>query len=241
MAAQHQRHEADTDTLSPKLLVLDDLERTVLDVIAGLRYDGCTVDHVENTDAAAEALRIAAFDLIVVDQRLPSDRVRGGTSFMRALRSGAYGQLNVDTPFVLLTASSEAEDARIAESISGCLDTIQKGDDKVARIRFAIARVMPDFRARDERSIELEERAVVTLRRADRVKSDDSWLFEVDEWGLGGEEQLRVLAIELPVGVDEELSRAIGDVYVEASVNLAARSAAELRPRDFRLSATRLL
>ena len=204
--------------------------------MAGLRYDGCEVEHSADVAEAEVALGRQKFDLLVVDQRLPSDPKRGGTSFVRYLR--AEDGMNKDVPFVLLTASSDPRDLELAESIPGCLDVIQKGDEKLRRIRDAVAKAFDEFVPRDERHDPSEERLFVTMRRVERLSTDDGkWAFEIDEWSDGKNSRLFVNSVELPFGVREELNRSDYDVYVEASVNLSASEAAELRPRDFRLSA----
>lgn len=222
-------------TPPPRLLMIDDIRRTVLDIIAQLRYDGCVVEPVESEVVAAEFLRTTPYSMLVVDQRLPGDEVRGGTNLVRALRKGVHGDLNQTVPFVLLTASEDEEDRRDAESISGCLDVIRKAGDVIRRVRTALAAADETFVPRDLREQASEERLYVTLRCESRAAEQGRWEFAIDEWMGSDGDPLWISEIELPDGVTEQLRAIEKPVFVEASVNLAATKARQLRPRDFRL------
>ena len=69
-----------------------------------LQREGCRVDHVQNGDAALAALAHSAYDLVLMDVRMP---VLGGMEATRALRVRG-----VDTPVVALTANAFEDDRR---------------------------------------------------------------------------------------------------------------------------------
>ena len=69
-----------------------------------LQREGCRVDHVQNGDAALAALAHSAYDLVLMDVRMP---VLGGMEATRALRLRG-----VDTPVVALTANAFEDDRR---------------------------------------------------------------------------------------------------------------------------------
>ncbi len=69
-----------------------------------LRREGATTEHVEGGEAALEALMHGAFDLVLMDVRMPG---LGGLEATRALRARG-----VDTPVVALTANAFEDDRR---------------------------------------------------------------------------------------------------------------------------------
>ena len=101
------------------LLIEDDtvLGAAVRDQIAG---EGRSVDWVTRLDAAADAVRFAAFDLILLDLMLPDGR---GIGFLKALRS--RGDV---TPVIVLTALDQVSD-RIEGLNAGADDYLVKPFD----------------------------------------------------------------------------------------------------------------
>ncbi|HUO12723.1 MAG TPA: response regulator, partial [Caulobacteraceae bacterium] len=69
-----------------------------------LRREGATVEHVESGEAALEAVDGDAFDLILMDVRMPG---AGGLEATRRLR-----ELGVETPVIALTANAFDDDRR---------------------------------------------------------------------------------------------------------------------------------
>ena len=101
------------------LLIEDDtvLGAAVRDQIAG---EGRSVDWVTRLDAAADAVRFAAYDLILLDLMLPDGR---GIGFLKALRS--RGDV---TPVIVLTALDQVSD-RIEGLNAGADDYLVKPFD----------------------------------------------------------------------------------------------------------------
>jgi CheY-like chemotaxis protein len=73
-----------------------------------LRREGATVDHVESGEAALEAAAGGAYDVILMDVRMPG---AGGLEATRRLRA-----LGDETPVIALTANAFDDDRR------ACLD-----------------------------------------------------------------------------------------------------------------------
>jgi CheY-like chemotaxis protein len=69
-----------------------------------LEREGCQVDHAADGEAALQALAQAAYDLVLMDVRMP---VMGGMEASRALRARG-----VTTPIVALTANAFEDDRR---------------------------------------------------------------------------------------------------------------------------------
>ena len=101
------------------LLIEDDtvLGAAVRDQIAG---DGQSADWVTRLDAAGDAVRGAAYDLILLDLMLPDGR---GIGFLKALR--ARGEV---TPVIILTALDQVSD-RIEGLNAGADDYLVKPFD----------------------------------------------------------------------------------------------------------------
>ncbi len=101
------------------LLIEDDtvLGAAIRDQIAA---DGQTVDWMMRLDAAAEAVRAAAYDLILLDLMLPDGR---GIGFLKALRR--RGDV---TPVIILTALDQVSD-RIEGLNAGADDYLVKPFD----------------------------------------------------------------------------------------------------------------
>ena len=101
------------------LLIEDDtvLGAAVRDQIAG---EGRSVDWVTRLDAAADAVRFAAYDLILLDLMLPDGR---GIGFLKGLR--ARGDV---TPVIVLTALDQVSD-RIEGLNAGADDYLVKPFD----------------------------------------------------------------------------------------------------------------
>jgi two-component system OmpR family response regulator len=101
------------------LLIEDDttLGAAVRDQIAA---DGRSVDWVTRLDAAGDALRGAAYDLVLLDLMLPDGR---GTPFLKAMR--ARGDV---TPVIVLTALDQVSD-RIEGLNAGADDYLVKPFD----------------------------------------------------------------------------------------------------------------
>jgi two-component system OmpR family response regulator len=101
------------------LLIEDDtvLGAAVRDQIAG---DGQSVDWVMRLDAAAAAMAVASYDLVLLDLMLPDGR---GIGFLKALR--ARGDV---TPVIILTALDQVSD-RIEGLNAGADDYLVKPFD----------------------------------------------------------------------------------------------------------------
>jgi CheY-like chemotaxis protein len=69
-----------------------------------LRREGAVVDHVESGEAALEALSRGAYDVVLMDVRMPG---LGGLEAARRLRAGG-----VTAPVIALTANAFDDDRR---------------------------------------------------------------------------------------------------------------------------------
>ena len=117
-----------------RVLVVEDDRMIAQALERALRQDGYAVDGVADGKSAAEALRAAAFDLVLLDLGLPR---RDGLEVLRELRGRGDS-----TPVIILTARDDVQN-RIAGLDSGADDYIVKPfdlDEVGARMRSVLRR-----------------------------------------------------------------------------------------------------
>jgi CheY-like chemotaxis protein/anti-sigma regulatory factor (Ser/Thr protein kinase) len=100
-----------------RILLVEDNPINALLARALLTREGCSVDHATRGDEAIAAVKIGAYDLILMDMRMPG---LNGEETSRALR-----KLGVTTPIVALTANA-FEDDRHACLAAGMNDFLVK-------------------------------------------------------------------------------------------------------------------
>ena len=119
--------------MSERILLADD-ERDLLEPVSyALERQGFEVVCVENGDAALEAARTGAYDLLICDVMMPGIR---GTEVCRILRSEG------DLPIILLTAL-DAEVDRVVGLEIGADDYVTKpfsSAELVSRVRALLRR-----------------------------------------------------------------------------------------------------
>ncbi len=118
------------------LLLVEDEVRLAENLCRGLGEEGFTVDPVASAEAAEQALADKAYDLMVLDLRLPG---KDGLIFLRELRAAGNA-----TPVLILTARGALEE-RVAGLDSGADDYLTKPfafAELVARVK-ALARRRP--------------------------------------------------------------------------------------------------
>ena len=87
---------ATTPAAGKRILLVEDNPINALLARALLNREGCAIDHAARGDDALAAVKIGAYDLILMDMRMPG---LSGVQTARAMRS-----LGVETPIVALTA-----------------------------------------------------------------------------------------------------------------------------------------
>ncbi len=101
----------------PKILIVEDEEKTRDSLMEGFQLDGWAVTGAATGDEALAVLTGAAFDLIVLDWMLPG---RDGIGVLQSLRSRG-----VQTPALMLTARDSVGD-RVTGLESGADDYLAK-------------------------------------------------------------------------------------------------------------------
>jgi DNA-binding response OmpR family regulator len=117
-----------------RILLVEDDGMIAAGLRTALRQEGHTVDHVATAPAAAEALRGAAFDLVLLDLGLPHG---DGLELLRGLRARRDA-----TPVIIVTARDEVR-SRVAGLDAGADDYVLKPfdlDELSARIRSVLRR-----------------------------------------------------------------------------------------------------
>lgn len=148
-------------TTRPRVLVVEDEEKTRNSVAEGLRLEDWQVETVDGGTTAIRLLDAESFDLIILDWMLPD---RDGLEVLNHLRGrGAY------TPVLMLTARTTLND-RIAGLESGADDYLLKPfafAELLARCRALLRR--PSFqmgRLLSYADLQLDTRARVAVRAA---------------------------------------------------------------------------
>lgn len=219
------------------LLVEDEPEmaRLIASLVAAT---GLTVDHVGNLADAREATAHRAYDLLLLDRRLPDG---DGVSFLPALRAMQPGAR------VMLLTAMDALNDKVSGLEAGADDYLTKpfqGEELIARIRACLRRpageTLPplrvgalslDFASRDVtvngRFVAFNRRELMLLqalmRRVSRVTTRETLLEEV--YGLADDVQantldtlvsrLRRRLAELEAGVELHTVRGVGYMLTE--------------------------
>jgi DNA-binding response OmpR family regulator len=117
-----------------RVLVVEDDRMIARGLERALRQDGYAVDGVADGRSAAEALRTATFDLVLLDLGLPQ---RDGLEVLRELRGRGDA-----TPVIIVTARDDVQN-RIAGLDAGADDYVVKPfdlDEVAARMRSVLRR-----------------------------------------------------------------------------------------------------
>ncbi|MGZ5948484.1 MAG: response regulator, partial [Caulobacteraceae bacterium] len=100
-----------------RVLLVEDNPINALLARALLTREGCEIDHATCGDEAIAAVKVGAYDLVLMDMRMPG---LSGEETARALRT-----MGVETPIVALTANA-FEDDRHACLAAGMNDFLVK-------------------------------------------------------------------------------------------------------------------
>jgi two-component system, OmpR family, copper resistance phosphate regulon response regulator CusR len=117
-----------------RILIVEDEAELADFVIRGLREEGFVVEHVVDGELARDAMRLATWDLIVLDWWLPGE---DGLSVLRRFR-----QAGGTTPVLFLTARDAVAD-RVRGLDGGADDYLCKPfafDELLARVRALVRR-----------------------------------------------------------------------------------------------------
>ena len=112
-----------------RILIVEDEAELADFVVRGLREEGFVVEHVADGELARDAMRLATWDLIVLDWWLPGE---DGLSVLRRFR-----QAGGTTPVLFLTARDAVAD-RVRGLDGGADDYLCKPfafDELLARVR----------------------------------------------------------------------------------------------------------
>ena len=127
-----------------RILSLEDEPETIEGSLSYLELSGHAVTRVESIERAEEELRGRAFDLVIVDQRLPrGDRpdYEGGSSLILELKGGGLGELNQSAAFVFVTASQAWIQEDEVSALDGYMGIEVKGGDLSRHLEEKIVRL----------------------------------------------------------------------------------------------------
>ncbi len=144
-----------------RVLLVEDDDMIGTSLRAGLRQDGFTVDWVENTERAEQALATTDYDMMLLDLGLPG---RSGLEFLAQLRRG-----KAHLPVLIVTARDAVAD-RVAGLNAGADDYLIKPFD----ISELVARMHALQRRFAGRSDSLIELGSVRINPSERTVTRDS-------------------------------------------------------------------
>jgi two-component system, OmpR family, response regulator QseB len=135
------------------VLVCEDDELIASGIVAGLTAQGLTVEHVNTASKARAMLKVAEFDVMVLDLGLPDE---DGLKLLQQLR-----QSGLEIPVLILTAR---------DSVTDRVDGLQAGADdyllKPFDLRELFARLQTQLRRVAGRSVNLSNTARSPTTRA---------------------------------------------------------------------------
>jgi two-component system copper resistance phosphate regulon response regulator CusR len=150
---------ANVDLARPRVLVVEDEEKTRASVAEGLRMEDWHVTTAETGERAHELLAKEGFDLVILDWMLPD---ADGLQVLQALR-----QRGLSTPVLMLTARAALDD-RVIGLESGADDYLTKPfafAELVARCRALLRRPSLQMgRLLHQGDLSLDTRARVAMR-----------------------------------------------------------------------------
>lgn len=154
----------DSQANQPRVLVVDDEEKTCASIAEGLRLEDWQVDTALTGDEAIRLLEASGYDLVVLDWMLPD---RDGLDVLHHLRGRG-----VHTPVLMLTARGTLED-RVVGLESGADDYLPKPfafAELLARCRALLRRPLlrtgPLLSCED---LQLDTRARVAVRAGHEI------------------------------------------------------------------------
>ena len=118
-----------------RILLIEDQRELAAVMADGLKDSGFAVDTVRTIAEASEATLLAAYDIILIDRKLPDG---DGLDFLRKER-----RLGSSTPAIVITATMPEVDDRVEGLNAGADDYVLKPvliDELVARIRAVLRR-----------------------------------------------------------------------------------------------------
>ena len=137
------------------VLVCEDDELIASGIVAGLSAQGLTVEHVNTASKARAILKVAEFDVMVLDLGLPDE---DGLKLLQQLR-----QSGLEIPVLILTAR---------DSVTDRVDGLQAGADdyllKPFDLRELFARLQTLLRRVAGRSVNLIEHGALTYDPSSR-------------------------------------------------------------------------
>lgn len=214
------------------LLGLEDEPDTTANVVGRLHEFGHRVLSAHNLESAIVRSKGGRFQGIMLDQRFSTHSAfdgRAGLEFIRALKSGLFGEMNRDVPFVVLT--SYPHEVPVAEylNIQGfCGPILSKLSVDAIDVCAALGLLVPGGAKPDEFWVD------DLLEVHEPANAAGRYYFYVPAWSHG--EGVEVSAAILPEDVRVELEWGVFPAYVWAQVNIDAVDARAVSPREFRMS-----
>lgn len=216
-----------------RVLSIEDYSNSVAEVVGALKAEGIKVREVESVQEAKTEVVSELFDFILCDARLPDQNgsldFRAGPIFLECLRRGEFGELNRETPCLILTSYPLEVNARRID-ISHFGGVVSKPTVTPTLIGMLLGIDLSGAPAQLPGEVLIDDLLVVN---APYSPEDDAVRFSVPAWA--GDVEVVVGLDELPPDVAFAYIEEERPLYVWAQVNVAAQDADSVAPRGFRL------
>jgi len=215
-----------------KVLSIEDNVDSTSSLIEALRDVGVSVTEVATIPNATQVVRGTLFDFIIVDARVPDVNrfdVRGGIDFVKQLKEGDFGAANIDTRFIVLTSFVHEIDSRELIGMSGFASVLSKTSMTAMDLGELLGLELDPAGSDTQDQYIMEDLLVVEAP----PRADHKIFVLVPAWSEG--EGIFVNESDLPEDVFIEYQMSDRPFFMWARVNVAAKSAAEVGPRSYRL------
>jgi CheY-like chemotaxis protein len=218
---------------SHRVLSIEDEVDTISEVSGAIRDYGLVVVDADRLEVARERILEQEYDLLIVDSRMQDEGrlvARGGVTFLRDLKEHRLGAMNVDAPFVILTAYVHEVDQSLLVDLPGYRGLLSKMNSGVLQdMSHCTGWELIKGNGRSRNSYRMDDLLVAT----GPPDSRNRLRLYVPAWDGG--EWIEVQFASLPSEIRQEISFGDYPCYVWAEVNLAARDQSEVRPSNYRL------
>ena len=211
------------------LWVEDDPEAIAGDVKA-IERAGVTVSLVRNLTEAALEVEAREFDFLCVDQRLPkadSFADRGGEEFVSEVKSGLHGDLNVEIPFVVVTADASWIDQETLNGLPGYRGIITKESWVSDRLAHLLAAEF-DIQVRANAADRFRSTAIIT--DVEKQSGETFVWIAISAWD--GEGKVPISYSSLPDEVQQEIDSFGVPVDISCTFDTRALDNTELDVQD---------
>lgn len=225
---------ADDHKPSAEILLVEDLEDTVIGLTLDLEYRGAYVYQTTSSAVASQMLRESSFDAVLVDLNIPAEpggdpSPEHGRRLVRAICEGSF-ERNLQIGILVITA--QKVDLR-ADEFAGCPGFLGIGS-KIGDSRWLMQRLSSlGLSGHDQLDLDLAESRRERIQMVVLEVHDSTMSVDAPDLGVG---VWRLPLTAVSEGLRRELRTRQLPFALWAIGNVAARTPDEVRPREFVIS-----